>query len=147
MNEKIEISRDKRNPTWAWVGDTIYDVTSKNKKRIIIDICDNGCIAVDNNCKARYNNNSTYSTERWSHFIIIKELTYRPFETIEEYIEATKDKKDLRIISKHCKKIINLDNVSEDSISVYFCECKYNAKEIFHDYLWLDDHSPVGVKE
>jgi len=143
----IEISRDKKNPTWAYVWDGKKpDRFTDDYKRIIIDVCGNGCICVHADDKIRYSDNGVYDTETWSYYEIIKEPIYRPIYTLEDYIEATKDRKDLRVIEKNEIVIFNLVTglINKDSKEIYFDG--HDGKYIYKNYVWLDDRSPVGVK-
>ena len=146
MNDKIEISRDKKNPTWAWVWDEKPLVFTDDYKRIIIDACGNGCICVDLGDEKRYMDNGIYDTRAHFFYEIIKEPTYRPFQTIEEYIEATKDRKDFRIIKKDGKILYNGINLHYWITGKLTINGNIDAEEFFNNFVWLDDRSPVGVK-
>lgn len=142
----IEISRDKKNPTWAWVGDSQVDVEAKIDKRIVVSICENGVVCVINGDNKNFQNNKVFATMQWFYYEIIKEPTYRPIETLEDYIEATKNRQDLRVIAKDETYLLNLGmgQVNKENKKISFRG--YDGKYIFENCVWLDDRSPVGVK-
>ena len=74
MNDKIEISRDKKNPTWAWVwdGDKPDKFTDDNK-RIIIDACGSEAVCVYSLDEENYMAGKRYSTVIFDNYEIIKE--------------------------------------------------------------------------
>lgn len=142
----IEISRDKKNPTWAWVW---QDNSEDKEKRIIIDICGKECMCTDEGYEENYMNNLPYQTWAGGNYEIIKEPTYRPIYTLEEYIKATKDRKDLRAIDKKNKAIYDLSSFYSRSDGCgYFSISGYtlDSKIALQNCVWLDDSSPVGVK-
>jgi len=62
MNEKdIIISRDKKNPTWVWVGNTESEVKEKKCKRILLDFYAGGCVCVGDIYDENYINNLNYA--------------------------------------------------------------------------------------
>lgn len=146
MDDNIEISRDKKNPTWVWVWK--YKEQEK-EKRIILDICGTKVICVNKGCEDDYINDLVYITSVWNNYKIIKEPTYRPIETLEDYIEATKDRKDLRAIDKKNKAIYDLSSFYSRSDGCgYFSISGYtlDSEIALQNCVWLDDRSPVGVK-
>ena len=144
----IEISRDKKNPTWAWVwdGDPKPSFFSDDYKRIIIDACGSEAVCVYSLDEENYMAGKRYSTVIFDNYEIIKETTYRPFETIEEYIEATKDRKDFRAIRKDGQTITSLIDADSRSDEKQIWFRGSSSRYIYADYVWLDDRSPVGVK-
>lgn len=147
MDDNIEISRDKKNPTWAWVWDGKKpDKFTDDNKRIIVDACGNGCVCVMSGDETIYSDNGIYDIESWLFYEIIKEPTYRPIYTLEEYIEATKDRKDLRAISKDGTRILSLQEVDANSGEGIIYFSGNSSRYIYENYVWLDDRSPVGVK-
>lgn len=143
----IEISRDKKNPTWAyvWDGDKPEEFTDDDK-RIIVDICGKYVMCVYATDEEHYLSGSRYSTVYYENYEIIKEPEYRPFVTIEEYIEATKDRKDFRIIKKDGKILYNGINLHYWITGKLTINGNIDSEEFFNNYVWLDDRSPVGVK-
>lgn len=144
------ISRDKKRPTWAyvWDGEKPEEFTDEDK-RIIIDACDDGCVCVYYTDGDNYIADKCYSTVIFKHFKIIEEPEYRPFGTIEEYIEATKDRKDLRAINVIGREIYDLSTFYEKEIGDgYFAIHGYCLDSVtaLKKWVWLDDRSPVGVK-
>ena len=148
----IEISRDKKNPTWAYVWD--YKDKSDIRKTIILDIFEpvhgrintGTCLAVHGNDIENYINGLSYCLIYFNYYEIIKEPEYRHFETIEEYIEATKDRKDFRIIKKDGKILYNGINLHYWITGELTINGNIDSEEFFNNYVWFDDRSPVGVK-
>ena len=148
MDKEIVISRDKKNPTWAWVWDKKKpEYFVEDDKRIIVDILKDCCKCVDIEDENNYQENLMYSTTCYKNFEIIKEPTYRPFETIEEYIEATKDRKDLRVICKDGTRILSLHEVDANSGEGIIYFSGNSSRYIYENYVWLDDRTSVGVNE
>ena len=74
MNDKIEISRDKKNPTWAWVWDVDKPlVFTDDYKRIIIDVCGSEAVCVYYLDEENYMAGKRYSTVIFDNYEIIKE--------------------------------------------------------------------------
>ena len=147
MDDNIEISRDKKNPTWAWVWDVDKPlVFTDDYKRIIIDVCGSEAVCVYYLDEENYMAGKRYSTVIFDNYEIIKEPTYRPFETIKEYIEATKDRKDFRAIRKDGQTITSLIDADSRSDEKQIWFRGSSSRYIYADYVWLDDRSPVGVK-
>lgn len=149
----MEISGDKKNPTWAYVWNN--KDKSDIRKTIILDIFEpvprrintGTCMTVHGNDIENYVDGQSYCVCYFNYYEIIKNPEYRPFETIEEYIEATKDRKDLRAISKINNSIRSVDEITiipRDNTMLCRGKC---SKDIFNNYVWLDDRSPVGVKK
>ena len=147
MNDKIEISKDKKNPTWAWVwdGDKPEEFTDDDK-RIIIDVCGAEAVCVYYHDEKNYMAGKRYSTVIFDNYEIIKEPTYRPFQTIEDYIEATKDRKDFRAISKDGQILYNGINIHYLMPGKLTINGKFDPEEFLTKFVWFDDRSPVGVK-
>lgn len=143
----IEISRDKKNPTWAWVWDGYKPlVFSDGYKRIIIDVCGSEAVCVYYLDEENYMAGKRYSTVFYDNYEIIKEPTYRPIETLEDYIEATKDRNNLRVIAKNETFTADLRYGDFDRVNNKMYFLGYDSEYIFKNCVWLDDRSPVGVK-
>ena len=78
--------------------------------------------------------------------LTIKENEYRPIETLGDYIEATKDKTNLRVIAKDETFTLNLRYGDFDRVKNKIFFRGYDGEYIFENCVWLDDRSPVGVK-
>ena len=67
MKHTTVISKDKKNPTWCYVGNTAETVKTKT---ILLDICSDGAICVDISYIEEYINNLRYNTKMWSFWEI-----------------------------------------------------------------------------
>ena len=152
----IEISRDKKNPTWVWVWNNEKPKQFKEEDKVILlDVFeslnaewDASCLCVEPNKEneENYKNNRVYNTRYFKHYQITEKPTFRPIETLEDYIEATKKRKDLRVIAKDGTFIINLRYGDFDRVNNKMFFRGYDGKYIFENCVWIDDRSPVGVK-
>ena len=135
-----EISRDKKNPTWAMAWD---DGVAK-RKRIIVDIFASGeCTCVCDSFNEKYMSDEVYETIVFQHYEIIKPITWRPFEDIEGFKKEF-IKRDTRIIYKTNCNIYTIIYV--DVTSIITSGGSYGVNNIFNHYTWLDG-SPIGVEE
>lgn len=147
--EEIKISRDKKNPTWAWVCDT-NKKPSSGCKTIIIDIVKNGCICVSEADITDYMNGEYYNVYHWNYFTIIKAPAYRPFKDDKEFIEYCKTRMDMRVIRKSDGCIRTITSIGNDHFSK-LCVCIdlngwFGLQVLFEGFTWIDG-SPIGVKE
>jgi len=143
----MEISRDKKNPTWAYVWDRDKpEKFTEDDKRIIIDACEDGCVCVCALDVERYISDKRYSTTFFQHYEIIKEPEYRPIKTLEDYLEVLKHRKNLRVVSKDDTFTVDLSCGDFDYLrkKIYFRG--YDGEYIFENCVFCDDRSPVGVK-
>ena len=143
----MEISRDKKNPTWAYVWDGEKpEIFTEEDRRIIIDACEDGCICVSYADQDRYINDKRYSTVYFKYFQIIKGPEYRPIQTLEDYLEVVKRRKSLRIVSKDGTFTVNLSCGDFDYLrkKIYFRG--YDGEYLLENCVFCDDRSPVGVK-
>ncbi|HPJ86768.1 MAG TPA: hypothetical protein PLU55_01505 [Candidatus Pacearchaeota archaeon] len=121
-------------------------LTSKKGESVKCGNCGTKVICVNKGCEDDYINDLVYITSVWNNYEIIKEPTYRPIYTLEEYIEATKDRKDLRAISKDGTRILSLHEVDANSGEGIIYFSGNSSRYIYENYVWLDDRTLVGVK-
>jgi hypothetical protein len=143
----MEISRDKKNPTWAyvWDGDKPEKFTEEDR-RIIIDACEDGCVCVCSLDVERYISDKRYSTTLFQHYEISKEPEYRPIQTLEDYLEVVKRRKSLRIVSKGGTFTIDLYCGDFDYLKKKIYFRGYDGEYLLENCVFCDDRSPVGVK-
>jgi len=143
----MEISRDKKNPTWAyvWDGDKPEKFTEEDR-RIIIDACEDGCVCVCSLDVERYILDKRYSTTLFQHYEISKEPEYRPIKTLEDYLEVVKHRKNLCIISKDDTFTVNLSCGDFDYLQKKIYFRGYDGEYLLENCVFCDDRSPVGVK-
>ena len=143
----MEISRDKKNPTWAWVWDRNKpEKFSDNDKKIIADICREGVICVYFKDEEAYLAGSLYRTIPYENYEIIKNPEYRCIKTIEDYLEVVKDRKSLLVIAKDGSFTLNIGLGDFDYLSGKVFFRGYDGEYVFENCVFCDDRSPVGVK-
>ena len=142
--EEFKISRDKQNPTWAWVSNT--DASNVPYVRcILLDVIDSGCVCVHEAYTQDYMRGKTYNVYTWRYFRIIKEPVFRPFKDSEEFVAYCKTITDMRVVNSTNKRMYTITHVEAYGVCISgYGSCRYDR---LHSYFtWLDG-SPIGVKE
>lgn len=103
------------------------------------------CVDPSGENEKNYRNGFVYNVRFFKHFQIINDPIYRAFETIEEFLEATKDRKDFRVISKDGKHIMSLTSIEVRSDKqIWFLGS--SSDYIHNNYVWLDDRTIIGIE-
>lgn len=141
------LDRSKCKKMLVW--DNQEDIKESDAvERIVIDTCEDGsCICVDEIDTSRFTKGLHYNTTTWDNYKPIPEPSYRPFETLEEFMPYSGNW--FRLTEGwHVRKVVSLDfNCSypimftkgEMETTKSLCD----SYEMLHNNEWV----PAGIKE